>query len=377
MAISHDTTRAQMPAITGLTGGQDGNSRIFNKMRTWYWRITVRATVAPTGATPGPIINQGRLAALFQFVGINENGTKYQWDARALANMSDKLFAGMPGQQHLVTNVAGSYDLVDQFYIPCAWPLSSRPWETAWREKDPNATTTIFLTPWPFTATGGGGTAVNTGMGSLINGGAGETCPITNLTVNITQVFDQLTNVPPLFRPRFDTIQQVITNTGVDLEQLLPVNGLLRGLVMQSDTNVGEVSDIVTGFQLRTDTEQLEGYGQDVIYQDEILAQPHDFGGSISASELLSAAFAAAAPASYTNAADLFRNYQSTGRLTQCLNLLANSPGFAGPNFRALITGGPSGVSGATSSLVRFNLYKLERIQGVTAAKLPAKFGWG
>ena len=372
MAISHDTTRAQLRPITNFVPGADGNTRIINKMRTWYWRLTIRAT-ATLAAGPSTIINQGRLAALFQFIGINENGTKYQMDARALAGLSDQLCNGMPAQQHLTSGANGAVNLVDQIFIPCAWMKSSRPWETAWREKDPSAETDIFVTPWGGTGT----TGVTDGVGFLVAAGAG-TLVISNLTINVVQVFDQLTNVPPLFRPRFDVVQQVITGAGTDLEQLLPVNGLLRAIIAQQDTNVGEVRDIATGFQFRTDQEFLEGYNNDLIMADENLAQMMEFGGNLTVSQIAQAMLGAGAiPGVWPNGAELLRNYQSTGRLTQCLNLLAGSPGFAGPNFRALITGQPSAAAGATTSLVRFSLYKLERIPGVTAATLPAKFGWG
>lgn len=378
--IQHETTRAQLAPPAPLVPGVDALCNIIAGKRTWWYRITIEADVVIGTADALSIINQGRLAALFQYIGISENGQKYvQAPAKALANLSDKLFASVGVQRHLPTVAHGAtvYHLVDEVFIPLAWPLSPRPWETAYLEINPQLQTYVFLTPWSGTGT----TAITNGNKFLVAPDTTTTCTISNLTVRVIQEFDDNTKQLPLFRPRYEFAQSpAITGPIVDTQFNIQYQRALRAMMMeQTVLGAWDVNDILTGHQLRTDATLIDGFNGDINTADEINDQARLFTGLVNLSgverDIVAAAGAipATAPAWFDDTM-LLRMF-SRERISQCLNLIPGTAGYAGPNFRMLATGDASAVSG--TSVILFSFFALERIPGVTVPKLPPGLGLG
>ena len=132
-------------------------------------------------------------------------------------------------------------------------------------------------------------------------------------------------------------VTQKVSGADKALDIFLRPYNYLRGLVLQQDTTIGEVSDIINGLQLHGDRREVIGPEMNdwsLLTQ----AQENDWGGNI-----------LGAPAY------LYVNFQRGGRLGNVWNPQQDS------NLRLTVDCQPSVVAGATTSTIRVAMLELER----------------
>jgi hypothetical protein len=204
------------------------------------------------------------------------------------------------------------------------------------------------------TAWTGAGTA--TANNVLVTPGASGTAAVTALTINIVQEFDTDLGLLPIFRPFMqDLVSAPITAAITDQIFYIDFPDILRSLMIQQDTSVGEVGDILTSYQLRTDTTNIDGNGGDLNFIDRVQQMVRWFGGAISAARISQSANP------LVNPAYLFRNFQSSGRIS---NVLVRSQ--IGANVALWLTGQNSASGAANTSIIRAGMDRLQKVPGVT-----------
>ena len=348
--------RAQLGALGVPTqAGGSTLSRLLNSVRTGYIRmeLTGTVTIAAGGATT--VLNGGRLSSFLNQILFFENGNPLvQRDARSMSRVTELLGMGPSGNINLTAVGAAVQQLRETILVPFAWPLAVNPWETCFVAIDPNAVNTVGYTFNPLSLTNGIGVIAT----------SANAVTLSNFNVNIVQVFDYDTQIRPLYRPyMIDYLMAPITGNVADLPFYIDYPDILRSLAIQQDSNLGLVGDIITGYQLRSDTVQIDGTTGDLNFQDYVQQQMLDYGGAFSEEFLrLSRNVVPLAPQSIDPSL-LLRNFQTAGRLS---NTLVKAQW--GQTPRILITGAPSGVAGVTSSFIRAGMDRLQKVPGVTSA---------
>ena len=348
--------RASLGALgaPAVVGGQS-LARLMNSVRTGYLRLELSGlvTIAAGGATA--ILNAGRLSSYLNQILFYENGNPIvQRDARSLSRVTELISMGPSSNIGLNAIAAGAYGLRETIIVPFAWPLAVNPWETCFVAIDPNATNTVGFSF--------NNASLTNGIGLIATSANAVT--LSNFNCNVVQVFDYDTQIRPLYRPyMIDYLMAPITGAVADLPFYIDYPDILRSLAIQQDSNLGEVGDIITGYQLRSDTVQIDGTTGDLSFPDYVQQMPLDFAGAWSEEFLrLSRTVVPLAPVG-VNPALLLRNFQTAGRLS---NTLVKAQW--GQNPRILITGAPSGVAGVTSSFIRAGMDRLQKVPGVTSA---------
>jgi hypothetical protein len=302
-------------------------------------RLNVTATIAGGPATA--IRNRGSIACLFDRVGRSDNGTDViQLDTRAAVVMSQLMAAGPQTATRATLLANGAYPLVEYIVLYDSFPIQIDGGETAFLERDPSTDLLAWL-EW------------NGNANLLFNLGA-ATCVFSAVSATVVQQYDDRRGIDvPLFRPWVQRIAQLPITAAVT-EQLirLPSQRWIRGLLIQQDSNIGEVSDILTSFYLMSDTRRLIGPTQ-ITVQDLQRMNEAQFGGFADTN-------GPGVGGSYA-----YLDFQPGGRLAQVLDPAQT------PNLGMYVTALPSVTAGATSSLINIYSFELERIDGLTAAALP------
>lgn len=347
----------QLPSLlqANMSPGVDATVRLLNGVRTGFIVMEGTCTVTIAVATATGTLNDGSLWALFTKCIFYENGNfVVQRDARSMARMTELLgYAPTSAIRMGPTLTAGAYKLRDHLIIPFAWPLAVNPWDTPFVAIDQNAPNTVGLqlntTAW----TGAGTVTANN---VLVTPGASGTAAVTALTINIVQEFDTDLGLLPTFRPFMqDLVSPPITAAITDQIFYIDFPDVLRSLMIQQDTSVGEVGDILTSYQLRTDTTNIDGNGGDLNFIDRVQQMVRWFGGAISAARISQSANP------LVNPAYLFRNFQSSGRIS---NVLVRSQ--IGANVALWLTGQNSASGAANTSIIRAGMDRLQKVPGVT-----------
>jgi len=364
--VAYDNKSVNLPPITNIAAGQYGYSRINSGLRTKEFQITMTGTVTIAAGGATAILNDGSLAAIVNQVVLNENGdlSPCQTDARALSRATELYGAAPTSNKRLTAVAAGTYALRETIVIPFCTDLAINPWETPFTEKNPNAPTQVGLLFNPV--------SVTNMIGILATSANAVT--LSNLTINVVQVFDKLDprKYPPLFRASFrDITFPVVGATISDVPFYLQLTNPLRAMMIQQDSTPAAsapvtVSDQITAYQFITDTQKIDGEGIDLVFADQVQQQARHFGGAISPQRIVGNVSAVSTVAPFVDPSMLFRYFESSGRLSNILN-----PRAIGPNPRLLITGG---AGAGTSPLVRVCLHELSQIQGLTAPKIPFAF---
>lgn len=335
--------------------GQDNTSRLLNGVRTGYIAMEITATVTIAVATATALRNDGSLAALFSRVVFYENGNPIvQRDARSMSRMTELLgFCPSSNIRLSATLTAAAYALREHIVIPFAWPLAVNPWETCFVAIDQNSPNTVGLTAHgTFWTAAGAATANN----ALLTPGVNGTAAVTLLNVALVQEFDTDIAIKPLFRPYMqDLVSAPFVGAVADQPFYIDYPDTLRSLMIQQDTDAGAVGDIITAYQFRTDTSTIDGNGNDLVFADQVQQMVRRFGGAISAGRIARTA------SPFVDPAYLFRNFQSSGRLS---NVLVRAQ--IGQNVRLLITGAGSGTGTSGTSVVRAGMDRLQKVDGVT-----------
>lgn len=343
---------SQRPTIAVFNAGQRSFSRIIGAKRNAWYTFVITATVTIAGGTITALLNGGNLAAMFQYIGIDENGYDAALiDTRMARFLSSITAAGLPADVTLPAGATnGTYNLRTTIRLPFAWILAMDAMETAHVERDPSQDTYMFVQPW--------GTGVATAAGKLAT--VPGTAAITNLSVKCYQHFDDKAVADmPIFVPRYRMVQQQIAASVTEQPTYIRSAVPLRGLILGQDTQtLGEQTDIITSIAHRDSLRDYIG-PQQADFQGLVSQQPQLYGGLVSNR-------GGPAPLGGNVAADLtspylYTNYQEFGKLSNVWN-----PATGGVDLRYEITGQPSVVVGAGTSVVNVAVCELLKIANRT-----------
>lgn len=299
-------------------------------MRTLYLTYRFSATLTIAAAPVTSIRNAGSLLSQFTELGLNENGEDVvRFDPRLAGIISQANAARVVSSTRLTSTAVGVTNLVETVRVPLANPRAVNPAETAFVARDPRAALQAFVTHVP-------------NIGAIVDAG-GATVTITNVTATLEQQYDDETGeFPPILRPFYQELIQPVQNAANNVPFYIRTTRYLRAVVIQQDTNVGEVGDALTGLIFRGDRRVYIGPNA-IAYNGLQREQEFELAG-----EVLRSGY-------------LYIDLQRSGRLSNVINPNTDT------NLRFELNQVPSVTAGATSTNIRIGLLGLEVIPGVTA----------
>jgi hypothetical protein len=321
-----------IPSIVVLTADPDGQRKRTsgeNNKRTERYLLAVTAQVDITVAGTG-LRNRGSVLAALSDVGYIDGGAdKYVCDARLSRFIAEAMApSALPATRLSGPGIQAATQLRETFPIWLASPRSINPNETKYVEPNKQLAQEIFVTP------------LRT-IGRLVAGT--PTGTVTNLTVNVEQVYDDLVGQAPLLTTYVRQIQQNIPGANTAIKLDLRGSRYIRGLAIQQDSSdAGEQSDIINNLVLRGDNQAIIG-DRAVSFRDLVDHSQEEFGGAVTAVP-----------------GYLFIDFERYGRLTSLWNPYQDT------NLRLELDAQPSAAS-PTNSIVRVAVVEYER----TAVTLP------
>lgn len=332
--MANKTQLSPLNTITPV-GGARVRARLLNGMRTWAVKLTARAQVDVAAAPAGALRNRGSVWALFDEVGIEENGEeRVRLDGRMLRYISEYFAPSALTAVRAATPIA-TYQLEESAIIFFAHPLSVAPQETVFRERDARQQLEVFVRQ--FAAPGA---ALNARLFTV--GGAAVT--ISNVSVRISQEYDARSAELPVFIPTMRQIQETVAGANTQLPIFLKTPHFLRAVFIQQDSDEGEATDILSALALRGDFRHIIGPNQQNLDDLQHYSE-FDAGGAV----LQSQAYAAL-------------NFQKSGKLSN----IVNPSDDVNLRLEANVTPG-----GGTNPVLRIALWECERIQGLVTEEIP------
>ena len=322
-----------LPAIvvpaSASADGQRANTQMDNNKRTERINMRVRGQVDITVAGTG-LANRGSILGAITTMGFSDGGTdKVQCDARLLRFIDEAMApSALPATRLAAAGVQAGTILDETVTVWLAAPRTIQPNETKYAEVNKQLALQPFITP-------------NRVISAVAKGATGT---ITNLSVSVEQLYDDLVNTPPWLTIYQRQIVQDVTGSNPALKVDLRGSRFIRGLAIQQDTDQGEVSDIINGIVLRGDSFSLYG-DRPISFADLYAHQADEIGGAL--------------PPGY-----LWIDFARYGRLSTMWNPYQDT------NLRFELDVQPSLVAGATGSKVRVAVVEYERT-AVTADPLP------
>lgn len=315
-----------------------------NGKRTLRMICRINATVTLAGGPATGLRNIGDPWALISSFGIEENGVdRWNVDPRAQRFLTEMIAPRAQSAVRINNFANGAYTLTSTIVIPFAWPLGVRSVDTAFMERDERQALQFFIVP------NLDGTRLVTTAG---------TATVSNVTVNVIQEYDDLRSQRPLFLPTARMLNQAFPATVTQEPFYLKTARYIAGMAVMQDSNVGEVSDVLTALALLGDRREIIG-PQPIATAQLAQAMQLDFGGAV---QLGGFSAVATTPG---EGAYLGFNFREGGRLSNIINPARDT------NFRLSVNATPSVTPGATSQNLRVMLLELERVPGLTTDSLP------
>lgn len=308
--------------------GQPQSNKLQTTCQTHYLDVVIEGDLIIT-STVTSFKNRGSILAAFDYLAINENGA-YRWkgDARMLRYFAETVSQSALTATRASTLTASTQHLKECFRIYFAHPYQLSPRETAFLVRDPKTSLTLEHQL--------NGTA--NGVGRIITGGAAT---LQNVKVSVQQKMDEYEKERPYFIPTMRQMEFVVTADQTQMEAPIVNSKYLRGALIQQDTNVGEVSDIIRNFVLKGDARSI--IGPEMVAFDQFARDREaEYGGAVYVPGYA------------------YINFQEHGRLTHVWNPAQDN------NLKFVFDCLPSATSGATISTIRVMLFELERDPGMT-----------
>lgn len=330
--------------------GQSKKCTLIKSVSTFFVDLLLTGVLQITVAATS-IRNRGSAAAAFDQLGLSDAGDPvFVGDPRMMRVMTE--FEGLSSitSTRLTSTAVATTNLRELVRIPLASKWQVNPRDTAFREKDDAKDTNVIYTL----------NGTNNGLAKLVNGGTA-----TLTSVSVAQVFQEHDADPyaplPLFRPRYSEIVVPIASANANLLVPLQLENFVRRIIIQQDSDAGEVTDIINRFTLRTNDKFHVGGDSKADWDFFCRRMELLYGGDVYSS--LAGRYAA-------------HDFRLAGRLTKTHNPLAQ------PGLRFLFDCQPSVTSGATNSVVRIGIEELVRVPNVngqtgrrvTSGLLPAGF---
>lgn len=341
------TTRREVLGTIVPTAANVG-SRVYTDMRNGkrnlsvYARITATVTLAGGPATG--LRNIGDPWALISSIGIEENGVdRWNVDPRAQRFLTEMIAPRSQGATRISNFANGAYTITSTVRIPFAWPLSVRSVDTAFMERDERQALQFFVVP-------------NLDGTNLVT--TAGTATVSAVSVAVIQEYDELRAQRPLFMPTARMLNQSFPATVTNEPFYIKTQRFIGSLVVMQDTNVGEVSDVLSALALLGDRRDIIGPQAVPLNQLQQIMQ-QQFGGAVDLG-----GFSATATTPGTGAYWGI-DFREGGRLSNIINPQRDT------NFRLQVNVTPSVTPGATSQNLRVLLCELERVPGLTTDKIP------
>lgn len=330
-SIDRQKTIPSIVVAAAAPDGQRVRTSGENNKRTERYNCTVTGQVDITVAGAG-VRNRGSILAALSDVGFIDGGAdKVVLDARLARFLGEAMApSALPATRLGGVGVQAATLLREAFPLWLASPRSINPNDTKYAEANKQLAQEIFLTPLRTI--------------SRLSGGA-PTGTITNLRMDIEQVYDDLVGVPPLLTSYVRQISQDVSGANTALKIDLRGNRYVRGIAIQQDTDQGEVSDIINALVLRGDNQAIFG-DRAIPFRDLVEHSQEELGGAV------------VAQLGY-----LFIDFQRYGRLSSLWNPLQDT------NLRFELDVQPS--AGNSSSKVRVALWEMERTAATLQGDLP------
>lgn len=316
---------------------QDGTrqrSPVENNKRTERFNLRITGQVDITVAGTG-LRNRGSILAAMTDLGFEDGSADMVVaDARLQRAYAEFMAASiLPAVRLGGPGVQAATLLNEVVPIFMSSPHSVDPNETKYTEVNKQAALNVFLTPQRL-------------IGRLVAGA--PTGTVTNLAATIEQVYDDLTEAP------YATIfqRQIVQNVAAANAALridLRGSRWIRGLVIQQDTDIGEVADIINSIVLRGDSNSMIGDAA-VPILDLDDAASYEYGGGVARS--------------LNGGAYTFIDFQRYGRISSWWNPYQDT------NLRLEVNCQPSVTGGAAVSLIRVGVLEYQQT-AVTDKNIP------
>lgn len=313
--------------------GQRAKTQGENNKRTERYNCTVSGQVDVTVAGLG-LRNRGSILAAITDLGFIDGGAdKIVVDARLARFIAEAMSqSALPATRLGGVGIQAASLLRETFPLWLASPRTVNPNETKYVEANKQLAQEVFITPLRTIGRFAGGAPTGT---------------VTNLQMQVEQVYDDLVGVAPVLNGYMRQITQDVPGANPGLKIDLRGSRYMRGLAIQQDSDAGEVNDIIRALVLRGDNQAI--YGDRAIpYQNLVEHSAEDFGGAV------------VAQGGY-----LFIDFVRYGRLTSLWNPYQDT------NLRLELDVTPSVTVGATSSKVRVAVWEMERTAVTVQGELP------
>jgi hypothetical protein len=324
-----------------LSAGERTTLKLVNGARNKFITVIARATVTVTVGAATSLRNRGSVFALFDELGIDENGTdRHIYRGPVLRALSEAAAPSALSAIRAATPVA-VYNLEETARIYFQHPLALDPGETAFMERNAAAELRFFATL----------TAAANQVGRLYVVG-GATVTVTNVTLTVVQSWSgpAAGGALPVFIPTARQEVLPVAATSSALSHWLRSNHAIRYIVLsQETTTVGEVQDIINRAVLRGDQFTILGPGSEDI-DDIILENEYQQGGAIPA-----------------NRSHIVLDFQEYGKLSELLE-----PALQDTNMRFELDVQPSASAG--SSQIRVTIVEMTREPGLVRAAADVPF---
>jgi hypothetical protein len=310
--------------------GQRVSTPLDNNVRTMLLRLNVTGQLDVT-VNGTALLNRGSVLAAIDWIGMNLDGQdRMQLDPRT-GRVLAELLSGREfvAKRAASANVQAATLLQDSVYVFSAMPGIAKPEETSLTERNTAQPVNFFTVANPIP------------VGRIVKGG---TATLTNLKVTVEQICDLQRSELPLLRPYVYELNASVPLNNPALEIPLKPSRYVAAIVIQQDSDDGEVSDIIQQLSLIGDSGKA------------IIPYPTSFSDLV-AHSAISDDFVSAEGSGY-----LVLNFMSDGRLSR----LVNPAEFTNLRFVVNAT-----ASAKPNGRIRVTMIEMERDAQLTAPALP------
>lgn len=300
-------------------------------VRTHLLRYTIAGTLDITTLATS-IRNRGSIAAAYDEIGIEVDGEdRFIMDPRAARAHAEIIGRRLLPKTRATALAVGTYPLKETGYIFLAQPQIAKPEETSFLERDVRQEMKFF--------------AKYNGLATKIVGGG--VAALSAPSIRVTQIHDPFRSDLPLLRPSCRQMVSAVAAANDQHEISLRGSRYVGAILIQQDSDIGEVTDIISTISLRGDD------GKDII------PQPLNYADAVLHAGISDDG------ANQTSDAYFGLDFLSGGRLSRLVHPYSYT------NLRLVLNVTPSVTAGATNSKIRVTVFEFEQDTVLTAAALP------
>lgn len=337
----YKSSREQIASITGSATARVYTDYLRQNVRRMWADLLFAGSINVTGAG-SQVVNRGSILGAWNYVGLNDGGDDViKIDARTLGFVTDLLIPSARSTTRLGGTGTGTTALIESVRLHYGWPLPFQavPAETVHIQKNVENKIRYF-----------GELRGDGGAPGILSGGT-KTMSVAP-TISIVETYDDLSTDKPKFIPEITQDVITVSSSNTALRYDVTVNeDALRGIVIQQDSNLGEVGDILSALKLTIGGRTVIGPPQATL--DNLLrGMELTHGGGVYATGT-----------GFGQSSYLFIGFEENARLSNVQSAKVS-------NFRFEFNVAPSGQSGVTSSSLRLTFLGLNRTPGIVSDNL-------